>query len=285
MLDDVFHSIARRWRWLVGVTVLMALLGLALGLLWPDRYTATASVTVEAITIGEQTADVNMETQRLVARSTDVLSIAAANLDDVSVAELRGALEVNVPRGSQVLEFKVTAPSAEAAAEQANAVAEAYLEQRTVAVEQRIAEASETLSTTANELATQAAGLAPDDPRRAALDSQVRALQDQRAVLIATSFDAGSLIDPAVEPTDTDKPKLYVFVAAGFFLGLFLGGFAALIRDRVARRQPKAAAGAPPEQVEATAGDEATAIDADLGRSAAAVDDEVPTRTRRSRSS
>ena len=70
MLDDVFHSIARRWRWLVGVTILMTLLGLALGLLWPDRYTATASVTVESITIGEQTQDVNMETQRLVARST-----------------------------------------------------------------------------------------------------------------------------------------------------------------------------------------------------------------------
>ena len=249
MLDDVFHSIARRWRWLVGVTILMTLLGLALGLLWPDRYTATASVTVESITIGEQTQDVNMETQRLVARSTEVLSIAAENLDDVSVAELRSALQVNVPRGSQVLEFIVTAPTAEAAAEQANAIAAAYLEQRTAAVQQRITDASATLTSTADELAAQAAGLDSEDPRRISLESQVQALQDQRAVLIATSFDAGSLIDPAVEPTDTDKPKLYVFVAAGFFLGLFLGAFAALIRDRVARRGMRAAHDTAPEQV------------------------------------
>jgi uncharacterized protein involved in exopolysaccharide biosynthesis len=283
MVEDVFHSIARRWHWLVGVTVVMTLLGLALGLFWPDRYTATASVTVEAIAIGEQTAEVNMETQRLVARSTEVLSIAAENLDDVSVAELRGALQVSVPRGSQVLEFSVTAPTAAAAAEQANAVAAAYLEHRTAAAEERIAEASKTLTSTADELAAQAAGLAPDDPRRVALESQVQALQDQRAVLIATSFDAGSLIDPAVEPTDTDKPKLYVFVAAGFFLGLFLGGFAALISDRVARRRPKAAAGVPARQV-ATAEEDASTIDADPASPTVRVDDALPSRTRSSRS-
>ncbi|MDR6906554.1 uncharacterized protein involved in exopolysaccharide biosynthesis [Agromyces sp. 3263] len=250
------------------MTILMTLLGLALGLLWPDRYTATASVTVESITIGEQTQDVNMETQRLVARSTEVLSIAAENVDDVSVAQLRGALQVNVPRGSQVLEFIVTAPSAEAAAEQANAIAEAYLEQRTAAVEERITEASATLTSTADELAAQAAGLAPDDPRRISLESQVQALQDQRAVLIATSFDAGALIDPAVAPTDTDKPKLYVFVAAGFFLGLFLGAFVALIRDRLARRGERAAEDVGLERAEPRTADDAAAVD--LGSPASA---------------
>ena len=234
MLEDVYGSIARRWRVLVGVTVLATLAGLALGLLWPDRFTATASVTVEAIATGQQSGDVNMETQRLVAQSTEVLSIASEQLGATSVAALRGELQVNVPRGSQVLEFNVTATSAATAAERANAIAEAYLEHRRVATERRITEASDTLAATAGELSAQAEALAADDPQRVSLEAQIRALQEQRAVLAATSFDVGSLIDPAVEPTDSDTPGLYVFVAAGLFLGVFIGAFAALIRDRVA---------------------------------------------------
>jgi uncharacterized protein involved in exopolysaccharide biosynthesis len=251
MVEDVYRSIARQWRVLVIVALAIAVAATALGLLWPDRYTATASVTVEAIPTADEAApNVNMETQRLIARSTEVLSLAADELDDASVAALRTELEVTIPRGSQVLEFRVTTGSAEGSAEVANAIAAAYLDQRTAVAERRISEASEALATTAEQLRTQLAGLEPDNPLRESLEGQIRALDSQRAVLIATSIDAGTLIDPAAPPQDTNTPSLYVFTGAGIFLGLFIGAFAALILDRasVARRSRPArgSAGAEP---------------------------------------
>lgn len=233
MLEDVYRSIARQWRVLVVVALVITAAATALGLVWPDRYTATASVTVEATPTADEVApDVNMETQRLIARSTEVLSVAVADLDDGSVAALRDQLEVTIPRGSQVLEFRVTTGDPDRSAEIANTIAAAYLEQRTAAAERRIAEASDALASTAEQLRTQLAALESDNPLRESLDGQIRALDTQRAVLIATSIDAGSLIDPAAPPSDSNTPGLYVFVGAGLFLGAFLGAFAALIWDR-----------------------------------------------------
>jgi len=237
MLEDVVRSIARQWKVLVIVALVISVAATVLGLMWPNRYTATASVTVEAIpTVADVAPDVNMETQRLLARSTEVLSIADDRLGDTSVPALRGQLEVTVPRGSQVLEFHVTTGDAERSAEVADAIATAYLDQRTAAAEQRIVEASDSLASTAEELRTQLAALAPDNPLRESLDGQIRALDSQRAVLIATTIDAGSLIDPAAPPLDTDTPGLYVFVGAGVFLGLLVGAFAALMVDRMSTR-------------------------------------------------
>ena len=243
MLEDVYRSIARQWRVLVVVASLIAVAATVLGLVWPDRYTATASVTVEAIPAADgSTPDVNMETQRLIARSTEVLSIAVDELGDSSVGGLRSQLEVTIPRGSQVLEFRVTTGDPERSAEIADAVATAYLDQRKTAAQQRISEASDALASTAEELRAQLAGLAPDNPLTASLEGQVRALDTQRAVLIATSINAGSLIDPATPPEDSNTAPLYVFIGAGIFLGLFVGAFAALIWDRVKdARRPHAA--------------------------------------------
>lgn len=234
MVEEVYRSIARQRRVLIIVALVIAVAATALGLIWPDRYTATASVTVEAIpTVGEAAPNVNMETQRLIARSTEVLSLAADDLVDTSVAELRSQLEVTVPRGSQVLEFRVTTGSADGSAEVADTIATAYLDHRTVVAERRISEASDALASTAAELRAQLAGLEAEDPLRESLESQIGALDTQRAVLIATSIDAGTLIDPAAPPEDTDTPRLYVFASAGIFLGLFVGAFAALILDRM----------------------------------------------------
>ncbi len=245
MLEDVYRSIARQWRVLVVVASLVAVAATVLGLIWPDRYTATASVTVEAIPAADgSTPDVNMETQRLIARSTEVLSIAVDEIEDTSVSGLRSQLEVTIPRGSQVLEFRVTTGDAERSAELANTIATAYLDQRTAAAQRRISEASDALASTAEELRAQLAALEPENPLRLSLEGQVRALDTQRAVLIATSINAGSLIDPATPPEDSNTPGLYVFVGAGIFLGLFVGAFVALIWDRVKEsRRPRAARG------------------------------------------
>jgi uncharacterized protein involved in exopolysaccharide biosynthesis len=245
MLEDVYRSIARQWKVLVIVASAIALAATVIGAVWPDRYTATASVTVEAIPAADgSTPDVNMETQRLIARSTEVLSIAVDEIDDASVAGLRSQLEVTIPRGSQVLEFRVTTGDPDRSAELADTIATAYLDQRTTSAQERISEASDALASTAEELRAQLAGLALDNPLRESLEGQVRALDSQRAVLIATSINAGSLIDPATPPEESNTPGLYVFIGAGIFLGLFVGAFAALIWDRVTgSRRPRARSG------------------------------------------
>lgn len=235
MLEDVYRSIARRWVVFVATALVIVVAATVIGVMWPDRYSATASVTVQAIpSVAESDPDVNMETQRLIARSTEVLELAVDELEGASVPELRRDLEVTVPRGSQVLEFRVSTGDPMRSAEVANAVAQAYLSHRAAEAERRISEASDALASTAADLSAQVAALDPESPLRESLEGQIRALDSQRAVLVATSIDAGSLIDPAAEPDDTDTPSLYVFVAAGVFLGLLVGAFTALIWDRIA---------------------------------------------------
>lgn len=246
MLEDVYRSILRRWRVFAAVALLAIASATALGVLWPERFTATAAVTVEAVATGQNSVPpVNMETQRVVASSAEVLELAAEELDDLpSVTELRSELQVQVPRDSQVLEFDLTAGSAEVAAERANAIAAAYLEHRLARAEGLIAQASEELKASVDELTAQAAALEPGSPARVSIENQISTLQDRQATLLATSVDAGAFIDPAAAPSEEDGPALYVFVAAGVFLGVFIGAFAALVWDRIlaARERHRAAA-------------------------------------------
>ena len=234
MLEDVYRSIARQWRVLVVVALVITAAATALGLVWPYWYTATATPTVEATPTADEVApDVNMETQRLIARSTEVLSVAVADLDDGSVAALRDQLEVTIPRGSQVLEFRVTKGDPDRSAEIANTIAAAYLQQRTAAAERRIAEASDALASTAEQLRTQLAALESDNPLRESLDGQIRSSEVCSGPCSSrprSTPDRDSI--PAAPPSDSNTPGLYVFVGAGLFLGAFLGAFAALIWDR-----------------------------------------------------
>ena len=233
-LEDLYKSIARQWRTLVAVVVVVVGIAVAANFVWPERYSATAVMTVEPITVQSLgSRDVNMDTERVVATSTEVLSLAVEKLPDTTVAELRGSIEVFVPRGADVLEFKFTASDPETAADSVNAIATAYGDQRVATAQGLLDEATANLATRISELTTRFNSLGEDDPIRSSLAVQIESLRAQQAELASSAFYSGSLVSPGVAPADSTKPSVLVFIAAGLFLGVFLGVFIALIRARV----------------------------------------------------
>lgn len=226
---------------MVLVIVVIALIGaVAVNALWPQRYEATAVITVEPITVagtGLSSDAVNMDTERVVASSTEVLRLASEELSGLTPAELRDGLVVTVPKGAKVLSFGYTADSPAGAAEAANAIAAAYRENRVATATRVVDEASAGIAGTIEEIATEAAALSADSPVRATLEAQLRTLQERQALLRSASFNAGSLVSPAVAPADSTKPSLPVLLAGGLFVGVFIGCFAALLRARFRRER------------------------------------------------
>jgi uncharacterized protein involved in exopolysaccharide biosynthesis len=237
-LDDLYKSVAHEWRLLASVVVVFLIMSFGLSVLWPVRYAATAVLTVEPLSaqMGSTADSVNMDTERVVATSTEVLTLAAKKLHCLSPAELRATIEVNVPKASQVLEFTSTMASADQAAASANAVATAYTDHRVATAEKAVSTATDNLTKRIADLTTQIAALPESSSVARALQVQVEALQERQAALAATTFYSGSLVSPASAPSTSTKPPLAVFLAAGLFLGLFLGAFAALIRGSRVRR-------------------------------------------------
>ncbi|MFS0892617.1 Wzz/FepE/Etk N-terminal domain-containing protein [Microbacterium sp. 179-I 3D3 NHS] len=234
-LDDLYRRVMQSWFVLVGTILAFMLAGAAIFAVFPQTYTAQAQHTVEPISVlssGSSFNTVNMETERVVATSTAVLQRASDTLGDVSVSTLRDATVIEVPRNSQVLMFQVTASSGTKAAAWANALAEAYGEQRTAnartVLEQTSAELDDAIQKLQDLLITQQEG----SNTRAATQLQLQALLDQQARLTSTPLFSGILVTPADIPGSSNRPSIVVFIAAGLFLGMLLGGIAALLTSR-----------------------------------------------------
>jgi uncharacterized protein involved in exopolysaccharide biosynthesis len=235
-LEDLYRSIARGWLLLVAFAIAFAVLALGAYQLWPQKFEATAVMTVEPLTVSSASqgsgSDVNMETERVVATSSEVLTLAAKALGTQSISELRDGVVVSVPKGSQVLAFTVTAEDPMTAAQQANAIANAYSERRVANAEAVVADAITFLSGRIAELETQLAAADPQSENTQTLQAQIVSLQNSQAALTSTTFYSGALISPAVEPSSSTRPSVAVFVAGGLFIGLFLGSFCALLYGR-----------------------------------------------------
>jgi len=239
-LEDLYRGIMQSWWVLVGTVVVFAAAAGGLWYVFPQTYTAQAQLTVEPISVlssGSTFNSVNMETERLVATSGAVLDRASLTLDGPSAAALRNATVVQVPRGSQVLSFEVTTAGAERSAEWANALAVTYGEQREgnarEVVERSAAALAESVKRLEELYNTQGEGT----QAREAIELQLQSLLEQQARLAATPFYSGMLVTPAVAPAESNRPKIFVFVAGGLFLGAMIGGIAALLVSR-ARRGP-----------------------------------------------
>lgn len=224
------------WLVLVGTIVVFTLAGVGIFAIYPQKYTAEAQHTVEPISVlssGSSFNTVNMETERVVATSTSVLSRASEDLDGTSVEALRANTTIEVPRNSQVLVFQVTANSAQLAADRANALATAYGEERTDNARAVVERTTEELGNSITQLQALLDSQAEGSSERAATQLQLQALLDQQALIIATPFYSGTLVTPADPPQKSNRPSILVFVAAGMFLGILLGAIVALIVSRV----------------------------------------------------
>ncbi|MFC0681072.1 hypothetical protein ACFFGH_24860 [Lysobacter korlensis] len=240
-LDDLYRDIAHHWRTLAGVAAALILLAVLAFTLWPDKYSTTAVLTVEPITVGQVggSGSVNMDTEKVVATSTEVLGRAAKALPGSDIVSLREATEVTVPRGSQVLQFTFTSGTAEGAAAGANAVANAYGDQRVANAQRVVTEATDNITARIVDLEVQVEEAKDGSETERALQLQIQTLQEQLASLSSATFYSGTLVSPATAPADSDKPSLPTFLAAGLFLGGLLGAFAALIHARTAARRDR----------------------------------------------
>ena len=237
-LDDVFTAVRRRWRMIVVISAISVALAGALGFLWPDRYAATTIITVEPIAVIANAGSantVNMETERVVAVSSAVLAPASEQLGDVSVATLRDAVQVSVPKGSQVLEFTATLPDPEQAADAANAVAESYRAQRIANAERVTGEAADRVMDQLTSLETERRLQVEQGGSAASIEVvqlQIEALQQSLAALTSLTFNPGSTVTEATPPRDSASPSIVVFLAAGLVLGLLVGMFATIVSAR-----------------------------------------------------
>lgn len=237
-VDDLMRRIASGWVLIAVFVVVGVGLAAGAGVLWPERFEAKAVLTVEPIgALQPGTDEVNMETERVIATSTEVLTPAAEQLGSTPRA-LASAVTVSVPKGSQVLEITYTDADPQRAADAANAIATAYTEQRVQNAEKVVQSATDSLSARIGELQTQLDGLPPDSSAARAIDVQIVTLQERLATLASNTFYSGSIVSPAATPRDSTTPSFAVFVAAGAGLGLLLGVFVALVRARLRASAP-----------------------------------------------
>lgn len=228
---DVFRVVRQGWLIIVVCVVLGVGGALAASQVIPQKYEATAVLRVASLT-GSSNNVVDMETERVVAGSTSVLSKAAAALGDPS-ADIQDAVVVTIPKGSSVLEFTYTASSPAAASDGANAVANAYSDQRVESAQQAFDDTNENLSKRIAELEKQLAGESPGSVAARAVELQIASLQERQAASVSTTFSAGTLVSAATPPTSPAGLGTLVYLAAGFSLGFLVGLLLALIRYRV----------------------------------------------------
>ena len=241
-LSDLFRSVTTQWRLFIGVVIVCVALGVAVGIAYPKTYAATSTLTVEPLDVTADSETVNMDTERVVASSTSVLTRATVALPRFTVSQLASALTVSVPKGSQVLEFTLTMPKPADAADAANAIAAAYSSLRVETAASSVEAASTTLTQRISDLESIRASQGEQSKAAKAAAIQIEALQDSLATLNSATFNPGTLVSTAVEPTSATKPSLTVFGVGGLAFGVILGSLLALARAR--RVEARAAASA-----------------------------------------
>jgi capsular polysaccharide biosynthesis protein len=233
-----WRRLLRRWPTVVGTWLLVLAATVAAGLLWTPTYQATAALTVTPAAVnplsgGSGAEEVQIHTEEATLSSRRVAVRAAALLQGVEppeadpalVQELLESTETATPSQTDVLRVTAFAPDPDRAVARANALAEAYLDDRAESVTAAAKEARERLDESI-------AALKKDDSESYAL----RELRAQRAGLSLVSPTPGQIISPAVSPDSPTSAGLLVFVAGGLVGGLLLGLVAGALRERFDRR-------------------------------------------------
>lgn len=230
-VGQLIERVVRRRSTVMLTALALTVLAVLVCLLLPRSCTATASVSISPIATtsslgGTPAKDVDMPTEIATATSRVVAERAAQDLSSENrpelVSELLRTVEVSTPSRSSVLRISVTAGAAETAQQRANALAEAYLADRTQTAEARVKDAVNTLQDSLGNIDA-------DDPAR-------ESLERARVELEAASLWSGRIISSAIAPAETTAPGLGTAALAGALGGLMIGLLAALIHDRAASR-------------------------------------------------
>lgn len=234
----LLRAVSHRRRLFALMVVIGLLLGIAASFIASGSYTGTASVKVSPVNISipvtiRLTDQINMETEAAQASSREVADRAVAALEKQKLTgftsnDLRDATEVVVPTGSLVMRISVTESSSARAVAAANAMARAYLSDR-----QQAALTARNATLTGLDAQIKATGTATD----AALN-RLQTLNARRAEVSSVSTSPGTLISESRGPLTVSSPGVLKLAIGGIVLGVILGFFAVIIRERLERRLP-----------------------------------------------
>ena len=246
------HALARRWTSIVAGTVAGLVVGVAAAFGAPSSHSATVSMTVTSPSItpapvvrASLSNTTDMVTEQGIAKSAAVLDVAAVSLGNgVTAEELRSKVEVSGDTNGTIVKIEYVAPTRQQAVDAADAIANAYLTERTALVEQRADEMTADINEQIQALETELASLQPsvdedgntkDNPRAAEIRTELTKLAADAEQLAPYHATAGRVITPAASSSDEVSPSKVRLILITTVVGVFAGLVLVLIRETRSR--------------------------------------------------
>ena len=225
----------RRSAKLIAAIVLAVTLGtLALSLLQGKSYRAGAHIVLQ----DDGTADSlivqrRLATDKALVTSRTVLAQAAAELPGVTLKQLEERVSATVSPEANLIEIAATAGRADQAAASANAVARAFLTERTRTERQELLRQDSTLQRQMQQLRSEPVnGPTAARPELSALGRR----HDALAVRLASVGSDLTLAEPASVPTRPSSPRPLLATVLAFFASLLIAVLVALGREQLIPR-------------------------------------------------
>ncbi len=246
------HALARRWTSIIAGTVAGLVVGVAAAFAVPSSHSAAVSMTVTSPSPTPAPAvraslsnTTDMVTEQGIAKSAAVLDVVAARLGNgVTAEELRSNVEVSGDTNGTIVKIEYVAPTRQQAVDAADAIANAYLTERTALVEQRADEMAAGVNEQIQALETELASLQPvvdedgntkDNPRAAEIRTELTKLAKDAEQLAPYHATAGRVITPAASSSDEVSPSKLRLILITTVVGVFAGLVLVLIRETRAR--------------------------------------------------
>jgi capsular exopolysaccharide synthesis family protein len=210
----------------------MTALVLALSLVLPKTYRATARIVLEdasgLLESGDASVERRLATLQTLVTTRDVLRAAGRQLEDENADSLEDKVSSSVDPEANIINVSATDDSAEGAAAIANAVSKEFLAKRRRAERQRLTRARANLLQALNRLRSSPAARV-----------EGAALRERLSELTVSEASVGAelqVAQAARPPSSPSSPKPIRNTAFALFASLFLGALLALARGHLAPR-------------------------------------------------
>lgn len=246
------HALARRWTSIVAGTVAGLIIGVVAAFAVPVSHLATVSMTVTSPSPTPAPAvraslsnTTDMVTEQGIAKSAAVLDAAAEQLGGgLTAADLRPNVETSGDTNGTIVKIEYVAPTREQAVAAADAIAAAYLKERTALVEQRADEMTAVVTEQVQALETELASLKPEvgedgnakeNPRADEIRTELTKLAKDAQQLAPYHATAGRVITSADASNDEVSPSKVRLILIMTVVGVFVGLVLVLIRETRSR--------------------------------------------------
>jgi Mrp family chromosome partitioning ATPase len=232
-LTRIARVLAASWKPIAAVVILVALIVFLLSHSSASRYRATARIVADstATTSTDTSADTDarmLATSVALLTTPDVLNAAARRVPGETGASLRDRISTSVASDADVITVTATDDGADAAADDANAVARAFLERRTA--NERAA-----ILRTRAALNAQLAAVG----RGTAAAGEAAAIRTRLSELVVDEANAGndlSLAEAAEPPSGAYAPRPARNAVLAAFVTFILAALAVILRDQMRPR-------------------------------------------------